>query len=601
MHISKIPFSELPMLAKTDRAYSENDQLLRDFYKYAPKLKSFEQIIVDKKNDKTDRKTLVEVLRAQYKNLEKFTTVQNNIEALLSENTFTITTAHQPSLLLGPLYFVYKIFSVINLCEKLNKGMGYEVLGKEGNPILNTKYLTPTIVPVFVIGGEDHDFEEVNNINIFGKKLVWGKLDLPAQDLLKKENQPNISYSNAGAVGMMHTDSLKPVLEELKKMMNVDTDETAAELYTKIEKAYTSDILYQDATQDLLNVLFGKYGLVVLNMNDKTLKRLFVPVMEREIREQPSKKFVQDTQAQLETRGFKPQAFARDINLFYMGTLDNGQLTTDDRINLSVISKSNFRERIVEEDGIYKVLNIEKQWIGLSDILEELHAHPERFSPNVVLRPLYQETVLPNLAYVGGGGELAYWLERKTQFEYFGINFPMLVRRNSVLWLDKTTQEKLSRLKIDTGQLPVDKEQNNFQLKDLALHPDVLAKKYIAGNTTQMLSFEEEKKELAAIFDKITERAKSVDASLEKTVLAEKTKQLQAVEAIEARLVKAEKQRHETSLNQLRALQQKLFPNQGLQERTDNFIPLYMKHGDAFFEVLKDNLNPMEQGLMVIN
>ncbi len=601
MHISKIPFSELPMLAKTDRAYSENDPLLSDFYKYAPKLESFEQIIADKKNDKTDRKTLVEVLRAQYKNLEKFTNVQNNIKALLSENTFTITTAHQPSLLLGPLYFVYKIFSVINLCEKLNKSMGYEVLGKAGNPTLNTKYVTPTFVPVFVIGGEDHDFEEVNNINIFGKKLVWEK-----SDLLTKENQPNISHSNAGAVGMMHTDSLKPVLEELKKMMNVDTDETAAELYAKIEKAYTSDTLYQDATQDLLNALFGKYGLVVLNMNDKTLKRLFILVMEREIREQPSKKLVQDTQAQLETRGFKPQAFARDINLFYMGdsrlvSWSPSQLVQDQPTNRPTDHPTNFRERIVEEDGIYKVLNTEKLWICLSNILEELHAHPERFSPNVVLRPLYQETVLPNLAYVGGGGELAYWLERKTQFEYFGINFPMLVRRNSVLWLDKTTQEKLSRLKIDTGQLSVDKEQNNFQLKDLALHPDVLAKKYVAGNTTQALSFEEEKKELAAIFDKITERAKSVDASLEKTVLAEKTKQLQAVEAIEARLVKAEKQRHETSLNQLRALQQKLFPNQGLQERTDNFIPIYIKQGDAFFEVLKDNLNPFEQGLMVIS
>ena len=231
----------------------------------------------------------------------------------------------------------------------------------------------------------------------------------------------------------------------------------------------------------------------------------------------------------------------------------------------------------------------------------------------MVLRPLFQETVLPNLAYVGGGGELAYWLERKEQFRYFGVNFPMLIRRNSVLWLDKTTQDKMEKLKVVvSGESLVDSDKfksttdlplttYHLPLTDLTAHPDTLTKNYIAKNAEQPLSFGQEKNELSSIFDKITERAKAVDASLEKTVLAEKTKQLQAVEAIEARLVKAEKQRHETTLNQIKALQQKLFPNQGLQERTDNFIPIYLKQGDNFFDVLNENLNPLESGMIVIS
>ncbi len=542
MEINKIPFSALPMLAKTDRAYAENDPLLRPFYKYEVLAENFLNVIADKKKDPTDRKTLNEVLITQYKNLEPFDAVGQNIESLLSENTFTVTTAHQPSLLLGPLYFVYKIFSVIRLTE-----------------LLNEKFPDFKFVPVFVIGGEDHDFEEVNNITLFGKKLEWQK----------PENAD-------GSVGMMQTESLKPVLDELKKILG--DSEQAQTIFTKIEKSYTSHALYQDATQDLLNALFGKYGLVVVQMNDTILKRLFIPVMEREIIEQPSKKFVQDAQAKLETQGFKPQAFARDINLFYM--------------------HENLRERIVKtEEGSFvlelrkKISDLEnpialKTWANQEEILAELHAHPEFFSPNVVLRPLYQETILPNLAYVGGGGELAYWLERKEQFEYFGINFPMLIRRNSVLWMDKTNQEKLEKLKVN--------------LTDLTVHPDTLTKNYITKNTAQPLNFDAKKVEFGFIYDKIAEYTKTIDASLEKTVLAEKAKQLQGIEGIEARLVKAEKQRHETVLTQLRALQQKLFPNQGLQERNDNFLPIYLKNGDAFFEVLKENLNPLESGMIVI-
>ena len=543
MNITKIAFSELPMLAKTDRAYAENDPLLRPFYKYEMIVDNFLKVIADKKNDHTDRKTLTEVLNAQYKNLEPFEVVRQNISSLLSENTFTVTTAHQPSLLLGPLYFVYKIFSVIRLTE-----------------LLNEKFSDNKFVPVFVIGGEDHDFEEVNNITLFGKKLEWQK-----------------SENTDGAVGMMQTESLKPVLEDLKKILG--DSEQAQQVFEKIEKAYTSHALYQDATQDLLNALFGKYGLVVVQMNDKTLKHLFIPVMEREIIEQPSKKFVQDAQDKLEAIGFKPQAFARDINLFYM--------------------RENLRERIVKsENGSFtlelrkKTSDLEKStmevktWANQEEIIAELHAHPEFFSPNVVLRPLYQEMILPNLAYVGGGGELAYWLERKEQFEYFGINFPMLIRRNSVLWLDKTNQDKLEKLKVS--------------LTNLTVHPDTLTKNYITKNASQPLNFDAKKVEFGFIYDKIAEYTKTIDASLEKTVLAEKAKQLQGIESIEARLIKAEKQRHETVLTQIRALQQKLFPNQGLQERSDNFLPIYLKNGDAFFEVLKENLNPLESGMIVI-
>jgi bacillithiol biosynthesis cysteine-adding enzyme BshC len=542
MEITRIPFSAFPKLSKFDQAYSDRPHVFENFYKYPAHIDAFAQIMADKQQDKPDRVTLVSVLRKQYAAFATQNTeggVFQKIDSLLAENTFTVTTAHQPSLLTGPLYFVYKIFSTIRLAESL----------KEAYPQQN-------FVPVFVIGGEDHDFEEVNHAFVFGKKLVWNRSDTAHRTPFGREG---------GAVGMMQTNSLRAVLDELKPILGAS--ENAQTIFELIEKAYTEHPIYHDATQALLHSLFGRYGLVVLNMNDADLKRLFIPIMAKEIKEQASKQLVGETQAALEQMGFKPQAYAREINLFYL--------------------RENLRERIVEENGQYRVLNTDYAWNSLSAILKEVEETPQYFSPNVVLRPLYQELILPNLAYIGGGGELAYWLERKTQFAYFGLNFPMLIRRNSVLWLDKSSQDKLTKLGV--------------QLIDLVHDTEVLVKKYIAQQAEDPLSMEAEKNALSAVLDAVVAKAKAIDPTLEKTVLAEKAKQIQSLEAIEGRILKAEKQKHETSLNQVKALQQKLFPNGGLQERTDNFLPLYVKHGVAFFDTLYAHLNPLEKGMFVIS
>ena len=531
MIISRLPFSTFLMLSKFDRAYAEDTAIFEKFYKYTVDIQSFEKIISDKSQSDIDRNLLVLVLKKQYKGLDTEGGILTKIDTLLDTNTFTVTTAHQPSLLTGPLYFIYKIFSTIKLSENLA-----------------TYYPQQKFIPVFVIGGEDHDFEEVNSINLFGKKVTWQRSD-----------------TEGGAVGMMQTQSLRTILDELKPLLG--DSETAKNIFSIIENAYTSHAVYQDATQALLNALFGKYGLVVLNMNDVELKRRFIPIMEKEIVEQPSKVLVGQTQGALENLGFKPQAFAREINLFYL--------------------RDNLRERIVEENGVYRALNTDFTWQTQADILKELHATPQNFSPNVVLRPLFQESILPNLAYIGGGGELAYWLERKAQFAHFCVNFPMLIRRNSVLFLDKGSQDRLTKL--------------DAQLIDLVKNTDTLIKKYVAQQSSTPLSMADEKAALSDVLDTIMAKVLAVDANLEKAVLAEKTKQLQSIEALEARVLKAEKQKHETALNQLKALQQKLFPNGGLQERTDNFLPIYLKHGDAFFDILKENLNPLEKGFIVIS
>jgi bacillithiol biosynthesis cysteine-adding enzyme BshC len=523
-----VPFQQVPQLAKTDVAYATGDVKLEPFVAYPPKLSAFEAVIAAKHGATYPRTDLVQVLQLQYADLHLKQSVVTNIEALRLENTFTVTTAHQPSLFLGPLYFIYKALTTINLAAEIQQQSGgaYQV------------------VPVFVLGSDDHDLEELNKVNLFGKKIVW---------------EPGLT----GPVGAMDVATVNPALEELQNILGQSPEAQA--LYERVSAAYSGGRTFAAATQALLHEFLGDFGLVVLDMNTAVLKRHFIPIMQQELLEQPSASIVNSTITQLNMAGFKTQAAPRDINLFYM--------------------KPGLRERIVLEAGVYKVLNTEMVF-STEAILAELAAHPERFSPNVVLRPLYQELVLPNLAYVGGGGELAYWLERKALFAHFGVQYPMLVRRNSVLWLDKDAVKKL--------------EKFGFAMASFFGETEALVREYVEKNAVVDVSLASEIKELHAIYDKIAHKASAIDPTLEKAVRAEEVKAAGGLEQWESRLLRAEKQRHEVTINQLRGLKEKLFPANGLQERSDNILPYLLKYGEVFLTELKSTLNPFDSGFIVL-
>ena len=528
MTIEEIPFIRVPQFSDRDKAYTLRDPKLDPFYKYPVTLEAFEQVIEDKAKDPTPRDLLVKVLKAQYETLGSSPEVMRNIEALQAPNTFTVVTAHQPVLFTGPLYFVYKIASTIHLARSIQ-----------------ARYPKVKVVPVMIMGGEDHDFEEANHAHIFGRKLVW-------------ENEAG------GSVGRMDTRSLSAVLEELLGMLG--ESDHAREMEKHLTEAFKGHERYGRAMQHFVNGFFKRYGLIVLSMDHPDLKRHFIPHMRRELLEQPSQDLVTGTQSDLEKEGFSAQAFARPINLFYL----TGQS----------------RERIEETEGVYQLTESEKTF-SKEEILAEMEQHPERFSPNVVMRPLYQEALLPNLAYIGGGGELAYWLERKKQFAYFGINFPMLIRRNSVLWLDKNARKKMDKLGVE--------------LKDMLGDTEALVKEWVHARSEQELSLDEERAALQKIFDRIAQRAQAIDPTLVKTAKAEGAKQSKGLDQLEGKLIRAQKQRFDIELNQLRSLKDKLFPGGGLQERHDNFIPFFLKHGADYFEILIDHLDPLKTDFVVIH
>ena len=475
------------------------------------------------------RAALVSSLKLQYKDIEASEAIAQNIESLKLENTFTVTTGHQLNIFTGPLYFLYKIISAINLCTELK-----------------ASYPDHHFVPIYWMASEDHDFEEINYFNFKGKKIQWTR---PA----------------SGAVGRLDLQGMDKVYEVFANQL--DHTQNAEDLKRWFKKAYLEHQNLTDAMRYLVNELFGNYGLVILDGNDKNLKSLFVPYLEDELVNQTSFKLVSKTNRQLDglNSNYKIQVNPREINLFYL---------TED-----------LRERIVERDGTFSVYGTKISW-NKEELLKELYEFPERFSPNVILRPLYQEVILPNLCYIGGGGELAYWLQLKSNFEVHQVLFPILLLRNSAVLVDKKQDEKLQKL--------------NLSVQDLFLKQNDLITKITKQISEIAIDFTPQKNHLKQQFKDLYKLAEKTDKSFLGAVAAQERKQIKGLEHLEKRLLKAQKRKLNGVIERVVELQNELFPNQSLQERTANFSEFYLKYGDSLIPKLMENLDPLKAEFSVL-
>jgi bacillithiol biosynthesis cysteine-adding enzyme BshC len=526
MKVYKIDYERLGQWSHTDLAYLKHDPALSPFYAYEPVKENFASVISNRKKFPVNRSLLLGSLKKQYAALGISLPYADNV--LLDENTFTVTTAHQPVLFTGPLYHLYKISSTIHLARQL----------KDDHPAQH-------FIPVFVLGAEDHDWAETNHYFLFGKKHEWER-------------------SASGSAGRLNLEGLEKLIDEVKELFK--NTPKGNEIHQHLENAFRKATTYAQFHQAFLISLYQEFGLVVFNMDDADLKKSFIPVMEKELTEQFSMKYVPATQAALEQAGFKAQAYCRPVNLFYM--------------------EEGIRERIepLPDGGFIRVDS--KISYSQEELLTELHTHPERFSPNVILRPLYQESILPNLAYIGGGGELAYWLERKTQFEAAGVHFPMLIRRNSVLMIDASTSAQI--------------EKAGLTWEDLLGEYDAIVKSFLVAHSESDLHFEDEKKLIHEAYLSLANKAQRMDPTLSSAILAEEVKQSKIFEQLGSRLMRAEKQQQETNINRIKKLKDKLFPGGGLQERHDNMMSFYSLSGKILLESLVTVCDPLEEKFTIL-
>ncbi len=501
---------------------------LKEFIQDSFSIETFKNQIQLKKENYTleNRIVLARHLKEKYITIENNSKALNQINLLENENSFTVTTGHQLNIFTGPIYIIYKILHIIKLTKELKE-----------------KYPNYNFIPVFWMASEDHDFEEIKSTQLFNQKIEW--------------NTPQ-----NGAVGNFKLENWSELLEQFKSFFgNVDSNEIL-----QIIDAYNGKNL-SEATFNLIHKLFHNYNLLIIDANNKTLKSLFKSTLIKEITEQFSFKAVQKTNKKLSERNLKSQANSREINLFH--------LNNNSRIRIESTADNKFK---IDENKL----------LSKEEILDLIESSPEEFSPNVILRPLYQETILPNLCYVGGGGEIAYWLQLKEVFNQAGISFPLIQVRNSIQIIDNGSIKKLKKLNISEIEL-ITQEKN------------VLKNQLLEVTSNHDLSFSELDEKLMQLISSMKKEVTHIDSNLSSYAEAESTKLLKQIENFKKKLIKTEKDKHDIVLNAIDSLFEKLFPNNGLQERSMNFFNI-CKKGKVydFIDELYELISPFEQDLIIL-
>ncbi|MCV6628713.1 MAG: bacillithiol biosynthesis cysteine-adding enzyme BshC [Flavobacteriaceae bacterium] len=525
----KIAFSDTGYYSKLILDYLEQDSAIKEYYNRFPVLEDFGQQIQEKSAafPMENRRILRQTLERQYAALSPSSKVSDNIQALGEDRCFTVVTGHQLNIFTGPLYFIYKIVSTINLCKKLSEN-----------------YPDYQFVPVYWMASEDHDFEEINFFNIHGKKMHWNR-------------------QAGGAVGRMTTAGLEQVFEVLQQELGETAN--AKQLESWFELAYLKSKSLAEATRFLIHQLFGDQGLLIIDGDDRDLKRLFVPVIRKELQESFSAEKVRKTNEDLQNKGYKIQVNPREINLFYL--------------------QDGLRERILI-DGSGFAINNTPLVFDKERIRKEVEERPENFSPNVLLRPLYQECILPNLCYIGGGGELAYWLQLKAMFGEAKVPFPILLLRNSLLIVSEKQDKKREKLDLDYASMFLPKHQ--------------FINKKVREISNIDIDFSAQKKMLAEQFSNMYTLANETDKSFLGAVQAQERKQLKGLANLEQRLLKAQRRKLKDQVVRMTDLKQQLFPNESLQERFTNFSEWYLEYGENWMPNLLGNLDPLDLRFQIL-
>lgn len=519
MQLNKISLADTKSFSPFFLDYIQQKETLKSFYNRFPLPGNFKDQITEKTNSFSNehRKNLVAVLQKQYANTLVMDVVQQNITSLNDNKTFTITTGHQLNIFTGPLYFIYKIITVINACKELT-----------------SKYPGYKFVPVYWMASEDHDYDEIKYFRLYGKKYIW-------------------NTEQKGGVGRFSTKDIQPLLNEVPGEIKI------------FREAYTKGKTLSDAVRHYVNSLFGSEGLVVIDADDATLKASFSKVMKQDIFDHTVKPIVDKTNSSLEKSGYKTQVFCRDINFFYL----------DDQLR-SRIEKAGDRFTVVDTD-----LSFSKD-----ELQKVIETTPEKISPNVILRPLYQEVILPNLAYVGGPAEVIYWLQLKGVFDHFKVPFPILMPRNFGMIMEHTVTRKF--------------EKTGLELKDFFEDKNFLFNHWVLKHSSRNLTVGEERNKVLMLFEELKKRSGTVDNTLVAFVAAEGKRALNSLEKIERKLLRAEKRLHADKLSQIESIKNDLFPNGNLQERTDNFLNFYQQDEQFLAKLLK-NFDPFDFQFYVLS
>ena len=524
--LTTIPFLEIESI----------QLLIKDFLR--KEIHGFEQSVFDGENvekqfglksnsfSQEKREALTKVLVQQYNGFQLSEKQQLNLNSLENENTFTVTTGHQLNLFTGPVFFIYKILQTIKLANFLNKN-----------------FPEKNVVPIFWMASEDHDFEEINHFKT-------------------ENNYYETKAKSGGVVGKILVEDDFFISEFEKEFKDAVF---GTELILLMKKAYKRGNSLSEATRILVHELFADYGLIVIDGDDAELKTEMKDVFKNELLHQELFETTKETVDFLTEKYGKVQVNPREINLFYL-------TETRNRIEFN-----GEKYHIVDTDIFF----------SKDEILKELENHPEKFSPNALMRPVFQEMVLPNLAYIGGNAEIMYWLELKNYFEKINLPFPILIPRNSMLFVAEKTLDKIEKLDLN--------------LRDFFRNFAVVTKEILLKNNEILSLLNQEENNLKNQFEEISQKAKLTDKSFGNLVNAEKARQLKSFERMKKRLLRAEKIKQQEKLQRLENVFLKIHPAKNWQERVLNFSVFYSEFGREWLQYCYDEMDVEKSELIIVS
>ncbi len=478
-----------------------------------------------------DRSVLVHVLGEQNRNFHCGVRTLANIDSLLNDNTVAIVTGQQVGLFTGPLYTIYKTLTTLKLVESLSE-----------------RYPEYGFVPVFWLEGEDHDIEEVNSVNVV---TATNELHQHRYELKRPSGEENL-----GAVGKIEFD------ESIESLFaNIEQDLTQTEFRPKVlelfRTAYQKGMSFNRAFAHLMNVLLENSGLIFLDPNDKALKRLLAPLFRKELTEMPRHcQLVIDQSAELEKQ-YQAQVKPKSLNLFFFHR--GGRY-------------------LLEPKGDSYSLKGTRQHLTKEFVTQALEESPEMFSPNVVLRPLCQDWLLPTLAYVAGPAEIAYFAQLKPLYEAVDLPYPIIYPRASATIVEEKSDKILERFSISfldiVQNLDAVKEKVASQVAELDLNEAF-------GGT--LVPVQEALEGLTPVLQKI-------DPTLVGALENVTKKTISNLEGLKQRAVAAQIRQHEVSVKQVYRLAILLYPNSNFQERELNVLYFLNKYGMEFLRWLYGEL-----------
>ena len=475
-----------------------------------------------------NRSVVVDTLLDQNERWGLDATTRSHIEALRDPESVAIVTGQQVGLFTGSLYTIYKTITTLQLAE--------EWAEQTGRPV----------VPVFWVEGEDHDVEEIATAHV-----------LHRNEVVPLHYDPDVS-DNPGAVGRLAlTDDINDMLARLDEAL--PPSDFKPGVMERVRAAYQPGTRIEDAFTRLMRSLFEDDGLVFINPDDARLKALSRPLFRHEIEDPqtPAVRINAASQA-LRDRGYHAQVTARPTNLFWLG--DDSRRAID-----------------LGDDGPFRLRGTDRTF-SRTDLLDRLDAEPERFSPNVVLRPLMQDHLLPTAAYVAGPGEVSYLAQYGDVYDWAELDMPLIHPRASVSLVEGKVQKVLDKYDLSVADFRADPE---------ILFQDVVVEMMEVDVDAV---FSEAMPQLHQALNALKPEVEAVDRTLGSSTEATRAAIIDEMEALKQKVVRAEKRQQDEVRAQLKKAHVNLRPNGHLQERTINVLYYLNKYSPDLLDELQHAL-----------